>query len=308
VKTLLVTGANGFVGRHLVPAARDAGFDVAGTGHGPAPASWPHLSPWFDLDMSNRGALNALPADWSTVVHLAAVSVPSAYKTQDATLTSLHMLMNLTNHLAPTRFLCISSCHVYGAGDARKRESDPIKPQGAYGAAKAMAEIHALSAHRHDVRVARPFNHIGSGMQRDLFLPTLLRRIAAADAQEPIIMDGRNTVRDFLHVEDICRAYLAILAVDQSHDRVFNVCSGTGTSIGTIARMAVSAFGGSNAVAFRDAARSGDDVDVLIGDPTYLYQKTSWTPQVALKSAVTYAVEAARSSQPTARGNHGEPI
>jgi nucleoside-diphosphate-sugar epimerase len=296
MKTLLVTGASGFVGRHLVPIARDMGFDVAGTGHGPAAAGWPPSSPWFDLDMSNREALSSLPAHWSAVVHLAAVSVPSAYKTPDATLASMRMLLNLTDQLAPTRFLCVSSCHVYGNGDAPKHESDVLMPQGAYGAAKAMAEIHALSARRHDVRVARPFNHIGAGMQHDLFLPTLLQRIAATGTQKSITMDGRDTVRDFLHVDDICRAYLAILAVDNPHGRVFNVCSGIATSIGTIARMAITAFGGSNAVTFRDAARSGDDVDILVGDPTYLKETTAWTPQVDLKSALDDAVEATRRS------------
>jgi GDP-4-dehydro-6-deoxy-D-mannose reductase len=292
VQSLLVTGANGFVGKHLAPIAAAGGFSISGTGRGGPPESWNSAWPWYDIDLTSLGAIRALPREWWGVIHLAAVSIPAQYTNAAATLTSLEMLMNLTQWLAPTRLLCVSSCHVYGPGTTPKRESERPAPRGAYGVAKAMAELHALAMQCHSVRVARPFNHVGTGMHPDLFIPTLFDKIKNARNGEPIVMDGRNSVRDFLDVADICRAYLALVSVDNAYDNIFNVCSGQAIKIGDIAAMAVSACNRNNAVIFHDRARSSEDVDTLLGDPSRLRNLTGWAPQVEIREAIQRLADA----------------
>lgn len=287
MQTLLVTGASGFVGHHVVAEASRRGFRVTATGRGARPLRLNPGAEWLDLDLTVESAVKKLPREWGRVVHLAAVSIPSQYASPGPTVASLKMLLNLVAHLASARFLCVSSCHVYAPGADPKSERASVAPAGAYGAAKAMAEIAALSGRHLDVRVARPFNHIGRGMHPDLFVPTLVRRVASLRADEPILMDGRDSVRDFLDVEDICRAYLAILDLDDPGDRIFNVCSSKGTTISDLARLIVAASGRSNAVVFPGRSMSTDDVDILVGDAQKLEAASNWKPRITIEEAVS---------------------
>jgi len=286
VRSLLVTGASGFVGGHILARAA-AQFDITAVGRGGRPSTLPSHVRWAKADLTDPDTMGSIAEDWWGVIHLAAETVPSRYHSNRPLTASLAMLLNLLDRVKSGRVLVASSCLVYGAGHDVKTEDSPTLPNGKYGLTKLLVETGALAMKRSiDVRVARPFNHIGRNMLPELAIPSILRRVRAAEPDAPVQMLGLNSIRDFLDVQDIVDAYIAILEIDAPSEQIFNVCSGTGTSIGDIAKMIVEALGERHPIVFAEQANSSDDRQVLVGDPSRLIAATGWQPQISLAESI----------------------
>lgn len=295
MRTLLVTGASGFVGRHLIERAH-RNYDVTAVGRGESPHWLPGNALWISLDLSLSLNPAILPVDWWGVVHLAAETLPSAFSTTKPMLDSVGMLLNLLAHLRSGRLLLVSSCHVYASGNEAKTEQSLARPDGRYGLSKLLCETAALANASLDVRIARPFNHLGVGMRPELVVPSIVSRILAADDHAPIRMMGLDSIRDFLDVADIVDAYLEILNIDQLGSPVFNVCSGKAVNIGTLVERLANAAGKSNKAEFAQKAMSGDDIASLVGDAALLKSVTGWSPTVTLDESARRIMDANRTS------------
>ena len=99
-------------------------------------------------------------------------------------------------------------------------------------------------------------------------------------------MAGKNSVRDFVDVRDIVRGYFVLLELDDPSERIFNICSGIGTSIRELAEMMLQLSGMRNQVVFEEHARSADDTDRLVGDPSRIFALTNWRPSFALEDSL----------------------
>jgi GDP-4-dehydro-6-deoxy-D-mannose reductase len=307
----LVTGASGFVGRHLVDALRRAGAEVLACG-GPRDAQ----SEYVKIDLADSRTLeNALETFRPTVVfHLAAQTfVPESFDLPIATYETnaigtariAEAVRRCTPRPAP-RIVFASSAEVYGArepGELPLRESFDLRPATPYGASKAAAEAMLLAASRSfdlDVVVARSFNHIGVG-QSDRFvvasLAAQLARIAAGGAPQ-LVVGNLRAARDFLDVRDVVAAYIALAEAGESA-QVYNVCSGRAVSIRdilseliAIARVAVEVR--------EDPARvRSNDIPLSVGSPEKLQARTGWTPQIPLMRSLRDIYEAARRVAPS---------
>jgi GDP-4-dehydro-6-deoxy-D-mannose reductase len=202
---------------------------------------------------------------------------------------NLGITLNLLEHLRDSRVLLVSSCHVYAPSERLRREDDPIVPQGRYGLSKHLTE--QVAPHYQgalDVRVARPFNHLGQGQRPELVVPSLLRRLAAASVSDatPIEMGGWNSVRDFIDVRDVVSAYLAILDLEAPAHRTFNVCTGRATSIEDVVQTVLRLQGRSREVHFQGSPNSTDDIPFLVGDPGRLATDAGWTAQHSLEDSL----------------------
>lgn len=290
MRSLLVTGASGFVGRHFIAAAASRGFAITAIGRKAAPAWFPDTARWIVADLSDSSAFAGLEYDFWGVAHFANLSIPADYQDDAVIAQSVEMTAQLVAHLRSARFLFPSSCHVYAAGSDRKTEDSIVAPAGRYGLAKFAAEQLVLSSHL-DARIARPFNHIGRHMQPELMLPSLAARVQNAQAGEPIVMRGKNSIRDFLDVRDIVNAYLTILDLDGPTERIWNVCSGVPTGIAELAGRFVRLAGKDNPVVFEEQAQSAEDTDSLVGDPTRLLAMTDWRPQFSLEDSIQSLLE-----------------
>ena len=294
-KTILLTGASGFVGQHLSMLLVDRGFRVVALDQKPS------LLPGVEslcADLGDPKSLEALPRVWWGVIHLAAASVPSLFATPAPVVSNLQITLNLLEHLESARVLLVSSCHVYGPADTLRREEDPIVPQGRYGLSKHLCEQllpHYLQ--KLDLRVARPFNHLGPGMRPELMIPSLVRRIQEHPPEDrsPLRMHGLNSVRDFIDVRDIASAYLAILELDDPRERTFNVCTGMGHSIEQIAYAALEIVGAKRSVAFESHPNSPDDIPFLVGDPSRLQAASSWKPSFPLAESLRAVLKSINS-------------
>jgi GDP-4-dehydro-6-deoxy-D-mannose reductase len=241
------------------------------------------------MDLQDSASMVDLPRHWDGVIHLAGASIPSLFATPAPVLFNLEITLKLLEHLRDSKVLLVSSCHVYAPSDRRRKETDPIVPQGRYGLSKHLTE--QLAPHYQgqlDIRVARPFNHLGPGQRPELVVPSLLRRLSASapDERSPVLMAGWNSVRDFIDVRDVVAAYLAILDLEAPAQTAFNVCTGRATSIEDVVRTVLDLQGADRVVQFQGHPNSTDDIPYLVGDPARLTEATGWTAQRTLADSL----------------------
>ncbi len=290
----LLTGASGFVGRHMAEALVRRGDQVVALDRGKdfnLPAG---VEPLF-MDLQDPTSLATLPRTWDGVIHLAGASIPSHFSTPAPVTFNLEITLNLLEHLRDSKVLLVSSCHVYAPSDERRQETDPIVPQGRYGLSKHLIE--QLAPHYQgqlDLRVARPFNHLGTGQRPELVVPSLLRRLASAAKTDrsPIQMAGLNSVRDFIDVRDVVSAYLAILDLESPAQRTFNVCTGRATSIEDVVRTVLELMGRQREIYFQGNPNSTDDIPFLVGDPKRLAKAARWTASHSLADSLRTMMQA----------------
>jgi len=290
---LLVTGAQGFVGPHLLQRARDAGLDARATSG--------------DLRDASVADAEVAAMRPRAVVHLAASSrggEPWAALAADMAMAT-SMLRAVARHVPDAPLFVAGSAAQYGNGAARPLvEEDPTVPLSAYGSLKCVLERALLATPLQlGVRVifTRSFNHIGPGQGADAPAGQWARQIASAEvAGGGTIRTGElGAVRDFLDVRDVCDAYLAL--VRSPARGVVNVCSGVPVSVGKV----VEALVGHSSVAVtvrRDPALVRDaDPPYVVGSPARLHALTGWTPQISLERSVADLLEACRSERGLAR-------
>ncbi len=234
---VLVTGCNGFAGRHAIAALRQSGHEVVG-GDLACPPNSP--VPCLELDVrelaSIARALDAARPD--AILHLGGIAfVPLGWTEPQLvfsvnTIGTLNLLDAVRRQGLPVRILVVTSAEVYGSHPAPKplAEDAPYRPDNIYGIAKAAADHAALlyAAHHHlDVRVARPSNHIGAGQSKDFVSSSFASQLAdIASGAKPLIRVGNlDQRRDFTDVRDVVRAYVRLLEQGKS-GLAYNIASG----------------------------------------------------------------------------------
>jgi GDP-4-dehydro-6-deoxy-D-mannose reductase len=277
------------VGRHAIGRGRDR-FAIVATGRSSRPDWLPADVTWHRADLLDRASVAGLPDDLPFVLHLASETVPAKFSTYEPLIDSVEMTLNLCRHLRAGRLLFASSCLVYGASSEPMTEATPLDPRGHYGLTKVLCETIVSQASAPgglETVIARPFNHIGVGMQSGLVIPSIVRRVRDAAAGDTIAMAGLDSIRDFLDVSDIVEAYFALLATPDLPERAFNVASGTATSIGDIvravARVLDKPIGGVN---FAASANSADDTIAMVGKADRLRRATGWAPRRGLEDSL----------------------
>lgn len=220
---VVVTGADGFIGRRLVRMLTLAGAEVSAWGRA-------------KVDLTNREAVSAAldVARPDTVFHLAASGLIANSPTEGIIAQNEAMSRNLAESmLAGTRLVYSGSCSEYGASGLLS-EDQPCTPRTAYGEAKLVAGMSgAVSASRHGVEFvhARLFGVYGPGEPEYRLIPAVLRALSLG---EPVALSDCAQRRDFVHVDDACAALIK-LALSDFCELPVNV----GTGVGVIVRDAV---------------------------------------------------------------------
>ncbi len=295
-----ITGARGFVGRHLTAHLRDEGDEVAGL----------DLAGDEPVDITDLAALSARVNDTQPEVlyHLAArAHVGESWRDDDAV---RHVNVGGTaNVLAACaaagvrRIVFVGSAEEYGRVDDPSvpvRETAPLRPLSPYAQSKVEAEALALTAHRNgllEVICVRAFNHTGPGQTPRFLVPGLAARIVRAERSRDhdIAIGNLDPVRDYTDVRDVVRAY-RLLAQDGEAGRVYNVCSGRGVSVAAIARGLLARADRKLQLCVDPDLVRPADVPVLIGDATLLTDTTGWSPQISLDQTLADVLEDARAT------------
>lgn len=297
---VLVTGAGGFVGGHLVRALLAAGHEVFAAPppqHGPPP---PALSGarWLPLEMTSSDFLAAAvaEADPEWVFHLAAQSsVGESFKDPLATweVNATGTLRLLRTLRKGTRLVFVSSSEVYGAVDEAAQpitERAPLRPVNPYGASKAAAEMavfEAAACGRVDAVVTRSFTHTGPGQTDRFALGSFAQQLAEirAGAKAPVLKVGNlERRRDYLDVRDVVRAYL-LLAERGETGAVYNVCSGEARPLRELLDTLIELSGVEVREEIDPTLLRARDIPLLVGDSSAL-RALGWTPEIPLRQTL----------------------
>ncbi len=243
---ILLTGAGGFVGRHLVPALRAAFPTAAVVATTTAPRDGTRALDVTDVDAVQRTVREVRP---DACIHLAGIAAVQAARgdPERAWAVNLAGTLRLTRALqmeAPgCRFVFASSAEVYGRSFRTGTPLDEtalLAPGNTYAATKAAADlaVGALALDRLDAVRLRLFNHTGAGQSPDFAVAAFARQVARIEAglQPPVMRVGAlDPFRDFLDVADVCTAYIAaVTAPLPEPGAILNIASGTPRRIGDV--------------------------------------------------------------------------
>jgi GDP-4-dehydro-6-deoxy-D-mannose reductase len=300
----LVTGASGFVGRHLVAHLEAEGDTVAVLDRHAAVA----------VDVTDPPAVLLAVADArpDAVYHLAALThVGESWdRRADYAAVNIDGTRNVLEACAQVgvgMVVVVGSAEAYGKvdpADLPVREDAPLHPRSPYGTTKMEAELVARRAHEErglPVVVVRPFNHTGPGQSPEFVVPALASRIAAAErpgASDELRVGNVDALRDLTDVRDVVRAY-RLVARHGHPGAAYNVCSGRAVSVRAVALGLLSMARRELRLAVDPSLVRPVDVPVLVGDPAKVRHETGWSPEIDLTRTLFDVLEEARGRTAT---------
>ena len=297
---VLITGATGFAGRHLVSLCASGGCTVTGGGRRPASQADPpaELDDYEASDLLDAGQAEAVvrAAAPELVFHLAAqASVARSWEDPASVihgnlLSTLRLLEAVRRHAPEARVRVACSGEEYGRPEFLPvTEEHPIRPQNPYALSKASVDMAAgLYSDAYGLLVVRTraFNHAGPGQAPDYVVAHFARQVARAEAEgregELVVTTGNIDVkRDFTDVRDVVRAYW--LALEECEPGAYNVCSGRSSVIDDI----LAALSRESPLQVRqrtDPALMRDkEVMDIRGSHDKLTAATGWQPEIPLE-------------------------
>lgn len=289
----LVTGALGFVGRHLRAYLESQGDEVAGTDLFDGPGC-------TAVDLTDADAVARLLGDVApeVVYHLGGWSDVGGSWTQpratfranaEATLN----VLEAARTSGVERVLVISSADVYGVVPDEQlpiTEAHPLRPVSPYAVSKVAADYLALQSHLgHGLAVvrARAFNHLGPGQNDRFVASAIASRIAANErtGDDEVPVGNLAARRDFTDVRDVIVAY-RLLVTRGVPGEAYNVCSGNAVAVQQLAdRLLALAKHPMRLVVDPDRYRPVD-VPTVLGDASKLRAATGWTPRIPLDTTL----------------------
>jgi GDP-4-dehydro-6-deoxy-D-mannose reductase len=293
---ILVTGCNGFVGRHSMAALQQAGHEVIGSDITCSPDAGTSC---LTLDVRDLDAIRLVleTEKPDAILHLGGIAfVPLGWTEPQLlftvnTIGTLNILDAVRQKAPATRVLVVTSAEVYGSHPAPEplTEASPYRADNIYGVAKAAADHAALlyaGYHHLDVQVARPSNHLGAGQSKNFVSSSFAAQLAdIAGGADPLMRVGNlDQQRDFTDVRDVARAYTLLLEKGKS-GRAYNIASGRMTPIqeilDTLCKIA--------------HVHPRTEIDPALFRPTdsrpsydtsRIHQDTGWQPEVPLRDSL----------------------
>lgn len=299
-KRILVTGADGFIGSHLVEKLVQLGYDVRALVLYNSQNNWGWLDQLDERikdsieviasDIRDPFAMKSAVSDCEVVLHLAAlIAIPYSYAApQSYVATNIQGTLNLLQAARAAniqRFVHTSTSEVYGtARFVPITEDHPLQPQSPYSASKISADCMALSYQMSfglPVTVIRPFNTYGPRQSARAVIPTIVTQIAAG--QKTVKLGATHPTRDFTYVQDTVDGFVAIMQSDAAIGEVVNIGSNFEISIADAA-MLIAEVMGHDVEIVREAKRDRpikSEVERLWADNSRAERLLSWRPKYA---------------------------
>lgn len=305
---VLVTGADGFIGSHLVQQLLAKGYNVR------ALAQYNSFNYWGWLediphnenlqivtgDIRDPNLCREIAQDCNIIFHLAAlIAIPYSYIAPDSYVdTNIRGTLNILQAARDAkvgRIIVTSTSEVYGTAQyVPIDEKHPKQPQSPYSATKIAADAIAASFHNAfdlPVVIARPFNTYGPRQSARAIIPTIISQIAAG--KRTINVGDLTPTRDFNYVTDTANGFIALAQTPDIEGQEINIATGTEISMAdtlhTIARLM-----NADVQFVTDPARlrpANSEVFRLCGDNTRITTLTDWRPQVSLEQGLQHTID-----------------
>jgi NAD dependent epimerase/dehydratase len=318
-KRVLVTGAGGFIGSHLVERLVCEGAEVRAFVHYNSRNDHGHLEHLaedvrdaievFTGEIQDGFSVARAVADREIVFHLAAlIGIPYSYVAPksyiDTNVLGTLNVLEAARANAVERLVQTSTSETYGTALYTPiDERHPLQGQSPYSASKIAAEKLAESYARSfeaPVTVLRPFNTYGPRQSLRAVIPTVIAQALSADE---IRIGSLSPVRDFTFVSDTARAFIAAATAEDAVGLTLNAGNGKGITIGELVRLILDIVGSdAQLVAEEIRVRPGSsEVRELLCDATRLREATGWTPTVELREGLERTIAWMRDAPPRAR-------
>lgn len=304
---ILVTGADGFIGSHLVDLLLSQGYKVRALCQYNSFNYWGWLEgkgeePNLEIvcgDVRDAAFCRHIAQGVDTIFHLAAlIAIPYSYVAPesyvDTNVTGTLNICQAANELGVKRLIVTSTSEVYGtAMYVPIDEKHPRQPQSPYSATKIGADAIAKSfynAFNLPVVIARPFNTYGPRQSARAIIPTIISQIA--NGERRIKVGDLTPTRDFNFVEDTCRGFLALAQTEGIEGEEFNIATGEEISMGDTLNL-IARLMGADVEYVVDADRlrpSKSEVFRLCGDNTKITTLTDWHPRVTLREGLSRTI------------------
>jgi NAD dependent epimerase/dehydratase len=308
-KKVLVTGADGFIGSHLVEALLNAKCDVRALVYYNAFNSWGWLDTFepskkakLDVvlgDVRDPNGMQKALKDVDVVFHLAAlIGIPFSYHSPDTYVdTNIKGTLNILQAArtqGASKVLITSTSEVYGtARYVPINEDHPRQAQSPYAATKIAADALAFSFYRSfdlPVSIVRPFNTYGPRQSARAVIPTIISQLLSGKKQ--LKLGNLAPTRDMVYVQDVVQAFLAVAQSDKTVGEEINIATGEEISIADLA-IRLKHLTNTKAAVLEDKVRTrpqASEVDRLLGDNRKITALTGWTPGVDLEAGLRKTV------------------
>lgn len=309
-KKVLVTGADGFIGSHLVERLLDEGCKVKAFVYYNSFNSWGWLDSFpkeklaqlevFAGDIRDPNGVRTAMKDIDVVFHLAAlIAIPFSYHSPDSYIdTNVKGTLNIVQaakDLGIARVLVTSTSEVYGTAQYIPiDEKHPRQPQSPYSASKIGADCIAESFYRSfdlPLTIVRPFNTFGPRQSARAVIPTIITQLL--NGKEEIKLGDLIPTRDLLFVKDTANGFVEIAKSDKLIGHDCNIATQSEISVGDLAQELINQIN-PNAKIVTDNERlrpEKSEVFRLYGANAKIQEYTNWKQQYSLKDGLAATIE-----------------
>ena len=299
---VLVTGAGGFAGGHLIELLAGSA-DLVGWSRTQPPPEIAALAKWQHVDILDREQVTDTIATLrpDSIFHCAGLPhVAESWADTAAPLATnvlgTHRLIEAVERVGSRcRIVVTGSAQVYAPSNEPIAEDARIAPSSPYALSKLAQEQLALRSNSDTVAiiVTRPFNHTGPRQKPSFLAPSVARQIVMIERGllEPVLKVGNlDPSRDIMDVRDAVRAYAALMKTG-TPGTIYNVASGVARPVRSIVEALVSRARVPVRIEQDPSRIRPSDVPVLAGNPRRLKQSTGWSPQVSFEKMVDDLLE-----------------
>lgn len=309
-KKVLVTGADGFIGSHLVERLLEDGCTIKAFVYYNSFNAWGWLDTLpenilknievFTGDIRDPNGVREAAKGVDVIFHLAAlIGIPFSYHSPDSYIdTNIKGTLNVLQSVRDfniERVIITSTSEVYGTAQyVPINEKHPLQGQSPYSASKIGADKIAESFFRSfgtPVVTARPFNTFGPRQSARAVIPTIITQLL--NGKKEIRLGSLTPTRDLNFVIDTCKGFVSLAGCDEAVGKEVNIGSGNEISVGELAELIISLIG-TDAAIINDELRKRPDnseVERLLCDNSLINRLTGWKPEISLREGLIKTID-----------------